>query len=79
MQSENAAAPSRHHLAPLLKADEVARILDVSVRGVYRWATCGHLASIRLSDRSVRFRVADVEAFVAAGASGGPHESGRVL
>lgn len=58
-----------HALAPLLRAGEVARVLNVSVRAVYRWGESGQLKAIRLSDRSVRFRVADVESFVEAGAT----------
>lgn len=69
MQGGNIEAPYRHQLAPLMRADEVAQALNVSVRAIYRWAESGQLTSIRLSDRSVRFRVTDVEAFVAAGAT----------
>lgn len=69
MQGENVEPPRRHQIAPLMRADEVAEALSVSVRAIYRWAESGQLESIRLSDRSVRFRVADVEAFVAAGAT----------
>ena len=55
---------------PLLRASDVARLLSVSARAVYRWAESGELASVRLSDRAVRFREEDVAEFVGASVSG---------
>ena len=48
----------------LLRADEVASILKVSVRAVYRWAATNELQCVRLAGTSVRFRPCDVESFI---------------
>jgi len=55
---------------PLLRPADVAEIFDTSTRTVLRWAASGELASIRVG-KVVRFRAADVEAFVEAHAERG--------
>ncbi len=53
--------------APLLTRDEAAAILQVSPQTLANWATTGRggLPFVRLSKRAVRYRVADVERFLA--------------
>jgi len=55
----------------LLKAEEVAEILKVSLSTVYEWRRIGELPGVQMGT-SVRFTRADVEAFVRdrRGASG---------
>ena len=48
---------------PLLTAEEVAVLLRVSIDSIYAYARTGRLARVRL-DRAVRFRPADVRAFI---------------
>lgn len=48
---------------PLLTAEEVATLLSVSRKSVYKWTEVGLLPCIRLG-RAVRFDQADVEAFL---------------
>jgi excisionase family DNA binding protein len=48
----------------LLRVDEVAEQLQISIRSVERLADRGHLPRVRLGYRSVRFRPADVEALI---------------
>jgi excisionase family DNA binding protein len=50
----------------LLDADEAAAYLDCSRRTIERLAKAKHLAPVRIGSR-VRFRVADLDAFIAAG------------
>ena len=50
-------------MEPLLTAEEVADLLHVSVDSVYGYARKGRLPRVRL-DRAVRFRPADVRAFI---------------
>lgn len=45
----------------LLTAAQVADWLQLNVQSVYRLGREGHLARVRLSDNTVRFRQADVE------------------
>lgn len=52
----------------LLKRTEVATRLRVSVRTLERWEDDGVLVPIRIG-RNVRYRAADVDAFVQASAS----------
>lgn len=53
----------RHPMDALLTAQEVAAVLQVSVDSVYSYARTGRLPRVRL-DRAVRFRPADVRAFI---------------
>lgn len=59
----------------LLTAGEVAARLRVNRVTVYRWADEGSLRSVRLGRRALRFRVEDVDDFIAHppgnGATGG--------
>jgi excisionase family DNA binding protein len=48
----------------LLRAADVAEILAVSVKTIYRLAEMGQLPCIRLSPGCVRFDPADVEVFI---------------
>jgi excisionase family DNA binding protein len=57
--TENVLAPTYR----LLKADEVAGILNVTERTARRWAESGVIPSIRLG-RTVRFRPEDVAALL---------------
>jgi excisionase family DNA binding protein len=49
--------------APLITAEEVATLLKVSPKSIYRWAKDGLLPAFR-EGRLVRFLESDVEAFV---------------
>lgn len=51
-------------MTPLLRATEVAALLSVSRSAVYRLAESGALPRVAIGE-SVRFRVEDVEAFIA--------------
>lgn len=44
----------------LLKAEEVARLLDVNLSVVYRWAAAGRLPAVKLG-RALRFRERELE------------------
>lgn len=56
--------------ATLLKAREVADLLGIHERTVWRMVSAGTLPEpIRVGDRSVRWRLVDIEAFVAAAPS----------
>ncbi len=57
-------------LSPLLTAKQVATLLGVSEKSVYRWSELGALPSVRLG-RAVRFDPAEVQAFIDAGRRGG--------
>ena len=48
----------------LLKATEVAEILIVDVRTVWRYASLGTLKPKRLSTKATRFRRGDVDRFI---------------
>jgi excisionase family DNA binding protein len=48
---------------PLVTAEEVAAVLKVSPKSVYRWAQQGRLPAFR-EGRLIRFRESDVEAFI---------------
>ncbi len=65
-QGEPVMNGSYHHekaIEPLLTANDVAALLGLSVDSVYNFARQGRLPRVRL-DRAVRFRPADVRAFV---------------
>jgi excisionase family DNA binding protein len=49
--------------SPLVTAEEVAALLKVSPKSIYRWAEDGILPAFR-EGRLVRFLESDVEAFV---------------
>jgi excisionase family DNA binding protein len=51
----------------LLRAGDVAKLLNVSAKAVYRWAASGRLPAVRLSEKVIRFELEAVEAFVARG------------
>lgn len=52
----------------LLNAREIADVLNVSVRMIYRLTTTGDLAKVKLG-KAARFRLSDVEALVQKGAT----------
>ena len=59
----NAPAHDRSRSINLLTAREVADLLNVHIRSVWRMAQTGDIpAPIRLSERVVRWRMADLEA-----------------
>jgi len=51
-------------LRRLLNAEEVAELLNVSRRQVFRWASEGRLRAVRLGDRCIRFSPDAVVEFV---------------
>jgi excisionase family DNA binding protein len=51
---------------PLLTVREAAEYLSASPKTIYLWTYQRRLASCRLG-RSVRFRLSDLDAFIAAG------------
>ena len=53
----------QEQIEPLLTAEQVAGLLGLSVDSVYGYARKGRLPRVRL-DRAVRFRPADVRAFI---------------
>lgn len=55
---------------PLLTAGEVAALLSVSRKSIYKWTELGLLPCIRLG-RAVRYDPADVEAFAQEGKRNG--------
>jgi len=63
------------HFNPLLKAEEVARILGVSKTQAYR-LMASELPCIRFGGNTVRVRLSDLEAYLAAHRHdhGGAHE-----
>jgi excisionase family DNA binding protein len=50
---------------PLLRSEDVARLLACSPKTVYGWAASGLLPSVRLG-RLVRFKPGDVDRFIEA-------------
>jgi excisionase family DNA binding protein len=48
---------------PLVTAEEVAAVLKVSPKSIYRWASEGRLPAFR-EGRLIRFLESDVEVFV---------------
>ena len=51
----------------LLTAEEVARILKVSLSAVFKWAKKGIIPSYRIHEKCLRFKRPDIEAFVEKG------------
>jgi excisionase family DNA binding protein len=49
---------------PLLRAEDVARMLQTSRKSVYRWAELGTIPSIRFSRRCIRFDREAIEAYL---------------
>lgn len=47
----------------LITADEVAALINISPKSIYRWASEGRLPSFR-EGRVIRFLASDVEAFI---------------
>jgi excisionase family DNA binding protein len=55
----------------LLRAEDVRERLDLrSVQTVYRWVKSGELPAVVIGKRVIRFREADVTAFIEAHAQG---------
>ena len=48
---------------PLITAEEIAAVLKVSPKSIYRWASEGRLRAFR-EGRLIRFLESDVEVFV---------------
>ena len=65
----NAAMASGYHLA-LLTVDDLVALLRVKKSWIYDEVEAGRLACLRLG-RQLRFRVADVEAYLQAAETGG--------
>ena len=57
--------------ARLLTAREVADVLGVSSETVLRWTRRGDLAAIRLPSGAIRYREADLDAWLVARATPG--------
>lgn len=58
------------HFNPLLKASDVARLLNISRTSAYRLMREGELPSVRFGAGIVRVRLADLEAYVASKVEG---------
>lgn len=54
-------------MTELLTAKEVAAVLRVDIRTVYRYAERGTLTPVRVGNGTLRFRRADVEALTEPG------------
>lgn len=65
--SESTASTER-----LLTAADVADRLRVSTMTVYRLIASGRLTGIRLGDKSMRVRPADLDAYIAASTTASP-------
>lgn len=61
---------------PLLRPEEVARLLACSPKTVYAWAASGSIPCVRLG-RLIRFAPADVRRFVETHTEGAKEASGR--
>jgi excisionase family DNA binding protein len=61
---ESSALDRTDPVVQLLRPDEVADLLGVSIRYVRYLAAAGALPKIRLGRRSSRYRLADVEALI---------------
>ena len=57
-------------MSKLLNSEAVAEILGVTAKTVKGYACSGRLRCVRLSHKVLRFRPADVEAFVDGGVDG---------
>lgn len=62
--------PSRQFIEPLLKAEEVARMLSVSKTQAYR-LMLSELPAVRFGGNTVRVRLSDLEAYIAGHLQGG--------
>ena len=51
----------------LLRAEDVARILKVTPSAVFKWARSGVIPSYRIHEKSLRFKMEDIAAFVEKG------------
>ena len=51
-------------LAPVVSAEEIAKILRVTRQSVTRWANEGRLPCLQPGERVMRFRKEDVIAFI---------------
>lgn len=56
-------APARAYIEPLLRADEVARLLNVSKTQAYR-LMMSELPAVRFGGNTVRVRLSDLEAYI---------------
>jgi excisionase family DNA binding protein len=54
-------------LEQLLTAKEVGSILKVSPSAVFKWAKKGIIPSYRIHEKSLRFKISDIETFVEDG------------
>lgn len=66
----------------LLTVHEVAEMLKIAPGSVYHWVSQGRLPCVRLSARCLRFRLEDIEQFVAAmsdSAAAGDARSDRIV
>ncbi len=55
----------------LLKAGEVAKMLEISLSLVYRLMRTGEIPAIRMSSHTVRVRASDLEAYIDRCRAGG--------
>jgi len=53
----------------LLTRQEAAAFLGVCPHSLMKWAKIGRIREIRLTRRAVRYRMADLEKFIAEGAN----------
>lgn len=51
-----------------LTRKQIADLFQITIPTVLRWEKAGRLKAVRLGTGSVRYRVSDVEAFIANGA-----------
>jgi hypothetical protein len=54
----------------LVKAQEAARYIGMSPDWLKRQVKLGHIASVRLTDKAIRYDVADLDALIDAGRRG---------
>lgn len=47
---------------------QIAELFQITIPTVLRWEKAGRLRAVRLGTGSVRYRISDVEAFIANGA-----------
>ena len=65
-------AAYRNEIEPMLTTSEVARILNVHINTIRRWANQGVLTSYRIGSRGDRrFKKADIDRFCALNSSNG--------
>ncbi len=64
MSATTAVAPIAH--TQLLRIEQVAELLSVGERTVWRWASAGRIpAPLKLSNKVVRWRQADIDEYLA--------------